>query len=97
MLTNIIQSSDTARQGSSVFTAQASGSGIRVYSRRGDLEQLLHRNVQRFRGGLVFKAHILLCVTQSNREGDLVTGAVARGGGASPVLVPRAQPAKRSI
>jgi len=24
-------------------------------------EQLLHRNVQRFRGGLVFKAHRLLC------------------------------------
>ena len=27
-------------------------------------EQLLYRNVQRFRGGLVFKAHSLLCITQ---------------------------------
>jgi len=29
-------------------------------------EQLLHRNVQRFRGGLVFKAH-RLCVTLNSR------------------------------
>ena len=28
--------------------------------RDGHSEQLLHRNVQRFRGGLVFKAHRLL-------------------------------------
>ena len=30
------------------------------------IEQLLHRNVQRFRGGLVFKAH-RLCVSLNSR------------------------------
>ena len=34
--------------------------------RSGRMRQLLHRNVQRFRGGLVFKAH-RLCVSLNSR------------------------------
>ena len=44
-------------------------------------EQLLYRNMQRFRGGLVFKAHILLYystlglrVIKKNRQGRARTG-----------------------
>jgi len=53
--------------------------GFRVKDSRVWVWQLLHRNVQRFRGGLVFKAH-RLCVSlnsrlESNKEGkeSLVT------------------------
>ena len=41
----------------------------------GGVDQLLHRNVQRFRGGLVFKAHkcvSLNCRLDSNKEEEKV-------------------------
>jgi len=46
--------------------------------------QLLHRNVQRFRGGLVFKAH-RLCVSlnsrlESNKERERNSGAARESG-----------------
>jgi len=44
------------------FRAWDSGSGIR--------EQLLHRNVQRFRGGLVIKAHRLCASLNSRLESN---------------------------
>ena len=53
-----------------------SGGGVSV-----DLKvQLLHRNVQRFRGGLVFKAH-RLCVSLNSRLGCNKEEDEAVGGG----------------
>jgi len=42
-------------------------------------DQLLHRNVQRFRGGLVFKAHRLFVSLNSRRESNKEEGAASLG------------------
>jgi len=44
-------------KGESTIENQAFGPSVRV----GGREKQIHRNVQRFRGGLVFKAHRLVC------------------------------------
>ena len=93
------------------FGFRASGFGYRV-SGSGFLvaghnlrEQLLHRNVQRSRGGLVFKAH-RLCVSlnsrlESNKEEEEPSGGAARAGTAprrahrAPRRARPARPAKR--
>jgi len=63
--------------------AGVSGSGRRCHARSGTGQQLLRRNEQRFRGGLVFKAHTL-CVSlnsrlESNRE-EVEEGYIVRPG-----------------
>ena len=48
------------------FNCQLQPRNVPLNSRDGDAEQLLHRNVLRFRGGLVFKAH-RRCVSLNSR------------------------------
>jgi len=60
-------------------------------SRTRVLTRLLHRSVQRFRGGLVFKAHIL-CVSlnsrlESNQEEEKKIRARSLSGRTSPFIV----------